>query len=104
MAVRAPKYLAPATRKWWLEVVRTYELESHHLRLLTAACQAWDRAEQAREILAAQGVTFVDRWGQPKTRPEVAIERDSRIGFARLLRELALDVDAPPESRPPGIL
>jgi phage terminase small subunit len=55
------------------------------------AGEAWDRATQAREALAEHGLTYTDRYGGPKARPEVAIERDSRIGFARLLRELGID-------------
>jgi phage terminase small subunit len=79
-------------------------LEPHHVRLLTLACEAWDRCQQARELLATEGLTFEDRFGQPRARPEVSIERDSRIGFARLVRELALDGEGPPEApRPPGI-
>jgi hypothetical protein len=68
--------------------------------LLTLAGESWDRGQQAREIVDRDGMTFDDRFGQPKPRPEIAIERDSRIGFARLLRELALDIDAPAEVRP----
>jgi phage terminase small subunit len=74
------------------------------VRLLVLACQAWDRAEQAREILAREGLTFMDRFDCPHARPEVAVERDSRLAFARLVRELDLDISAPAEpSRPPGI-
>ncbi|MBI5618784.1 MAG: P27 family phage terminase small subunit [Gammaproteobacteria bacterium] len=100
---RAPKHLQPATRKWWESVVAEFDLEDHHVRLLTQAAQAWDRAEQAREALAVHGMTYDDRFGAPKARPEVAIERDSRIAFARLLRELDLDGGPEPDPRPPRI-
>ena len=101
---KPPKHLKPATRKWWTAVVTEYVLEPHHVRLLTLAAEAWDRCQQAREALGKLGLTYTDRFQQPRARPEVAIERDSRVGFARLLRELQLDVDAPAESgRPPGL-
>src|SRR5436853_28844 len=89
---KAPPHLESATAAWWLSVVSTWELDEHHVRLLTLAGEAYDRAVQARQVLAQRGLTFKDRFGQPKARPEVAIERDSRIAFARLLRELDLDV------------
>jgi hypothetical protein len=65
------------------------------VKLLTAASEAWDRLQEAREALQRHGLTFNDRHGMPRTRPEVAIERDSRIAFARILRELRLDVGQP---------
>lgn len=94
-----PSHLVAATADWWRLVVAEYELESHHLRLLQAACEAWDRSQQAREAMAVNGTTYNDRFGCPRSRPEVAIERDSRVAFARLVRELGLDI-APPDSRP----
>ena len=101
---KPPTHLRPETARWWRSVVADYELAPHHVRLLTLAAEAWDRCEQAREILAADGLTYTDRFGQPCSRPEVAIERDSRVAFARLLRELALDVELPAgEARPPGL-
>jgi len=42
-----------------------------------------------------RALVYYDRFNAPKARPEVAIERDSRIAFARLVRELDLDLDAP---------
>jgi phage terminase small subunit len=100
----APEHLRADTRQWWRTVADEYALESHHLRLLTLAAEAWDRGVEAREAIARHGTVYVDRFDQPRARPEVAIERDSRIAFARLVRELALDLDPPDEAgRPPRI-
>ena len=100
---RAPRHLGKATRVWWRSVGGDYQLEPHHLRLLTLAAEAWDRCEEARKALVTHGMTYEDRFGQPRARPEIAIERDSRVAFARLVRELGLDVHEPAESRPPTI-
>lgn len=93
----APAHVEPATAAWWLRVVTTWELDEHHVRLLTLAAESYDRCVQAREILKKRGLTYKDFRGAPKARPEVAIERDSRIAFVRTLRELDLDVDPPGE-------
>jgi hypothetical protein len=100
MKAKPPAHLRPPTAAWWASVTDDFDLDGHHVRLLTLAAEAWDRGQQAREVIARDGMTYIDRFGCPKPRPEVAIERDSRIGFARLLRELALDgVDAPEAPR-----
>lgn len=96
----APRHLSREAREWWATVVRDYDLEPHHLKLLQAAAETWDRLQDARKAIAKHGTTYKDRFGQPCARPEVAIERDSRIAFARLTRELGFDV-ANPEARPP---
>lgn len=100
----APAHLRPDTAAWWASVAGDYALEAHHLRILTLAAEAWDRGVEAREAIAKHGTVYVDRFDQPRARPEVAIERDSRIAFARLVRELALDIDPPEEpGRPPRL-
>ena len=100
-----PRHLSPAAKRWFRAVSELYELEEHHFLLLTLAAEAWDRCCAARRALDAEGTTFVDRHGQPRPRPEVAIERDSGIRFARMLRELDLDVNPPVEpKRPPSLL
>ena len=101
---RPPKHLSKAAKIWWKSVVNQYELQSHHLKLLTLAAESWDRCVEARNGIAEHGLTFTDRHGCRKPSPEVAIERDSRIAFARLVRELGIDVmepDDPP--RPPRV-
>ena len=100
----APKHLSPETAQWWQSVMSEYALEPHHIRLLTLAAEAYDSAQQAREVLQREGKIFIDRFDQPKPRPEVAIQRDSAIGFARMLRELDLDISGPTDrARPPAL-
>ena len=98
-----PQHLKPPTRRWWASVVADYDLAAHHIRLLTLCGESWDRCTEAREALVEHGLTFTDRFGCPKPRPECAIERDSRIAFVRIIRELGLDDTEPPEARPPRI-
>jgi phage terminase small subunit len=96
---RAPLHLSKKTREWWQRIVESYDFEDFELRLLTAAGEAWDRKEAARQAIEKQGLTYLDRFQQPATRPEVAIERDSRLAFFRCMRQLALS-EEPPEDRP----
>ncbi len=100
-----PRHLEPATRKWWATVVRDYVLGEHHLRLLRLGCESWDRGQLAREVLKKKGLTFDDRFGQPKPRPEVKIVNDAAITFARMVRELDLDTETPADTsvRPPSL-
>jgi phage terminase small subunit len=86
-------------------VTADFDLEGHHLRLLQAAAEAWDRMQQARTALAEHGsLTFTDASGNLKAHPAEAIERNARTAFARLVRELDLDAGPPAErSRPPAI-
>lgn len=101
---KAPPHLNLATRKWWAQCVADYELEPHHVRLLTLAGEAWDRCREATERLRTDGAYVTDRFGCLKAHPAVAVERDGRVGFARLLRELDLDVEKPGDSKRPPLL
>lgn len=99
-----PAHISAEAGAWWRDVVRDYDLEPHHLRLLQAACECWDRAQVARQAVAADGITFRDSSGNLKAHPAVAIERDARNLFARLVRELDLDAEGPADrSRPPAL-
>jgi phage terminase small subunit len=101
---KPPAHLQKATKLWWKTIVADFELESHHLRLLQAACESWDRLQAARIVLDRDGVSYVDRFGAPRARPEVAVERDAKVSFARLVRELNLDSAPGPDApRPPAI-
>jgi len=87
---KPPEHLSKQTQEFWVWALYEYQLNKDDLHLLTMACEAMDRCIQARKRLAKQGLTYNDRFGQPKSRPEVAIERDSRLAFARLVKQLGL--------------
>lgn len=89
--ITAPDHLRPETKGWWLNVIDEYALEPHHVRLLTLACESYDRATVARETIASQGLYFTDRFGAPRKHPAVSVAESATIAFARLTRELDLD-------------
>jgi phage terminase small subunit len=101
---RTPKGLSPSSAAWWRSIVSGWDLDVHHLRLLERAARTWDRVEQARKELDAEGLIVEDRFGQPKEHPAAKAERDYSILFARLVRELALDeTPSPDDVRPPRV-
>src|SRR5262249_16861756 len=87
----APDHLSPEMKRWWQTENEKFAFDTHQLKLLGAVCGAWDRMTRARLALAKQGLTYTDDKGAIRPPPEIAIERDSRIAFARLLRDLHLD-------------
>ena len=99
---KAPRHLRAATRQWWSQVVRDFALETHHELLLTCACECLDRIAEAQEAVAAEGL-FPQNGRSRKLHPALQLERDQKILFARLLRELNLDASVPDAPRPPVI-
>lgn len=98
----APSYLESATQEWFSSVVGEYQMEPHHIKLLTAACECWDRMEAARAAVAEKGLTMVDpKTLAEKARPEVNIERDSKIIYEAIAG--AKFERAAPDSRPPKL-
>lgn len=98
----APEHLSEEAAALWADVAELYELAPHQLEILRRACEASDRADEARRLLETEGLTLQDRFGQVKPHPAAAIERDSRAALSQLLRELALEPGAPEEyARPP---
>lgn len=101
MAKQAPRHLSTRSGRFYRRIVKDYALEAHHEELLRRCCEAMDRADEARELLEADGLTVTDRYGQVKPHPCVNIERDARLHVARLLRELDLEGEPSPDPRPP---
>jgi len=98
---KPPKHLGRAGRRLWRAIIGSYELESHHREILSAACEASDRATEARELIDKEGITVAGRFGL-KAHPAVATELNSRTAMLRAIRELGIDIEAVSETRPPS--
>ncbi len=96
MTLKAPAHLKAATKAWWLSVVTEYELRDHHRMLLTLAAEAYDRTAGKRVRSCSRTASSAVRTSA-RAHPCIAIERDSRLAFARLVAQLTLDeADQPP--------
>ena len=93
---RPPRHLSPAARRLYAEILETYALEPFHVAILSKSLEAFDRAEQARDVIAASGILIKSRLGEVKPNPAIAIERDSRAAFLAGIKALGLDIEGPP--------
>src|SRR5574337_988848 len=92
---KPPAHLSASSKRLWSALTRDFELDdAAGQSLLVAACEAYDRAQQAREVIAREGMFTLDRFEQPKPHPAIAVERDSRDAFVRAMRALKLDPGA----------
>jgi phage terminase small subunit len=89
-----PTHLSQEAKRWWLDVVARFGIESHRYQTLQSACEAWDLSQLARRALA-KGLSYKDTKGQWRAMPEVAIARDARTAYLRSLRELKIDASPP---------
>jgi hypothetical protein len=77
-------------KAFWISVFERKDLEPYEAMIFLKACEAHDRADQARRILKREGLTYQDRFQQPRARPEVSIECRGRATFAKLLGQINL--------------
>lgn len=91
----APSHLSKATKAWWKVTVAEFELAAHQVKLLQAACESWDRAQEAREAIAEHGLIVEGRYGQPVANPAAVIEKESRALFGRLVAQLGFPDQSP---------
>src|SRR5512138_1874129 len=102
--IRPPTGLRAATRKWFVEVCARWVLEPHHVRLLAQACRAYDQAEAAAALIRTDGLIVTMPSGAKRPNPAIRIANEARALYARLLRELDLDLEPPTEAqRPPQL-
>jgi P27 family predicted phage terminase small subunit len=91
----APRHLSADGKRMWARLFDDFDLDdAGGQSLLQAACEAFDRAQQARKLIKASGGPLLkDRFGQYKPNPACAIERDARGQMIAAIRAMKLDVE-----------
>jgi len=102
--IKVPEHLKEEGSLFWDGVLSDYDLEEkHHLKLLEKSCECLDGIAQDQRHQRKHGCYIKDRFGQWKENPSRQSERNLKVLFARLMRELGLDLEPPKENRPPEI-
>jgi phage terminase small subunit len=82
----APAHLSPAMRDFWRRILKENGLRAFQGPILRVACEAYDRAEQARRLIAKDGLLLNNR-----RHPALDIETQSQGLFLRAMRQLGLE-------------
>lgn len=86
-----PSHLSADGKRMFRELHSDYAIDdAAGFALLQAACEAFDRSQQARRRIDRDGAVLTDRFGQRKAHPACAIERDARGQMISALRALKL--------------
>jgi phage terminase small subunit len=86
--------LSPKARKLRKGLIDTWEVsDPSGVALLDELCACFDRLQEAKAGLKANGAVALDRFGQQKTSPWFLAVRDETATFIRLSKALNLEVE-----------
>lgn len=97
MALRAPSHLSTSSKRLWRTIAEDYfsgSGEDVPLLILTTMLECRDLADEARQVIAREGISVPTADGGVKTNPACAVLRDARSQMIRCAAELGLDPDA----------
>lgn len=80
-------------RDLWRKINSEFELSNTSQKILETSLLALQRMRQAEDILARDGLTSTDRFGQTRVHPLVLVERDSRHAFIKGISALGLSLE-----------
>lgn len=94
--------LGKAGAKFRRKILAEFDFDRiHDFKRLDLSCSCLDRIEECRTEIEKDGLFILDRFNQRKENPAAKAEREQKVIFIRILRELNLDFQEPAESRPP---
>ena len=90
----APKHLSEKAQRYWTAVVPRRAESVERRAMIQVALEALDRADEAAQIIAAEGMTVkTAASGAIHVNPAVRIEREARQQFHRIWTSLQLHFD-----------
>ncbi len=90
--IEPPAHLSDRSKALWHEVVPRTAASPERLAVIQVALETLDRADQAREQLDREGLTFAtETTGAVHVHPLVKVERDARSSFVRVWTSIGLD-------------
>jgi phage terminase small subunit len=101
---KTPQGLKAQGAEFWDKVLSEFVLEkAHDLERLSLASKCLDELAADEATVAADGRFFTNtKTGQIREHPAAKAIRENKVLFARLVRELGLDLESAQESRLPG--
>jgi hypothetical protein len=83
-------------RAWslWKLYTKEYEFDAHQMFYFCQGVVAYDRQQEAAQMIEAEGVTIKDRFGQLKMNPAVEAENKYSKLCSHYFSKLGLDFDA----------
>jgi len=102
MKTRIPSGLKKPGKKFFRKVMSEFQIDdSHDVERLLQAGKCLDEIDEGERIIEIEGRFIEDRFKQRREHPAAKSIRDARTLFFRAVREMGLDLQEPPESRPP---
>jgi phage terminase small subunit len=89
----SPNHFHAVEKALWNQFVResVFDMKAG-LSLLESALDAHSRARECREVIAREGLSFVDaKTGSIKSHPLLSVERDARSSYLHHMRALRLE-------------
>ena len=93
MTNQPPKHLSREAKTLYREVTDRYNFAPHQLKLLVAACEAWDLSREARRSIEEDGLAVPGGRYGTRANPAAQIYRDNIRNTREIFRELNLELE-----------
>ncbi|ACN17850.1 hypothetical protein HRM2_48010 [Desulforapulum autotrophicum HRM2] len=93
-AIEAPAHLSESAESIWLEYAGTIIKSPARLALFQSGLEAMDRAKQARQLVAKEGmIQKTERSGVSHAHPGLKIEKESQAAMLKAFKLLGIQHD-----------